>query len=120
MGTMQLNITPEVSAAVDDLISISPYTSTVCSTDFTVLIDLTAGGYIDWTFPVGVVIQGGGVDEVLAIGSHSFTVSIPGFSGFAVAKFTELSVVTIELKASEFGATLDTKTVSRSHTTQLC
>jgi hypothetical protein len=120
MGNMQLNITPEVSGAVNDLISIDAYTNTVCSTDFTVLIDLTSSGYIDWTFPVGVVIQGGGVDEALAIGSHSFTVSIPGFSGFAVDQLTLSTPVVVELKDSEFGSTLDTRTVSRSHTTQLC
>ena len=120
MGKMQLNITPELSGAVDDLISIDAYTSTVCSTDFRVLIDLTSSGYINWTFPAGVAIQGGGLDEALAIGSHSFVVTIPGFSGFAVAQFTETTTVIVELKDSEFGSTLDTRTVSRSHTTQLC
>lgn len=120
MGKMQLNIQPETSGAVNNQISIDVYTNTVCSTNFRVLIDLTSSGYINWTFPSGVVIQGGGVDEALAIGSHSFAVTISGFSGFAVDQFTEITTVTVELKDSEFGSTLDTRTISRSHTNQLC
>lgn len=120
MGKMQLNIQPEISAPVDQSLSIDSYTDTVCSTNFTVSANITTTGYIEWVFPVGVVIQGGGVNEALALGLNSFTVSIPGFRGYAVNQFLSTSLVTIELRESEFGTVLDNKSVSRAHTSEVC
>jgi len=120
MGKIKINIRPEVTPAGTDEVTVLSFAETECTTDFVMQVQVGTTGYLSWTFDPNVTISGGGVAETLAAGTYNYTVTITGFKGFATAKQTITSSVLAELKDSEFGSVLDSKTVLRSHTTLEC
>ncbi len=121
MGSIIINIQPELVGPIADEITISSFAETVCSTEFTVNIQVTSSVYIQWalTGPF-ITVEGGAAKEVLPTGLNSFDIVIEGFRGFNVPASTTLSEVVVEIRESEFGNLLDTRSFSRVHTNNLC
>ena len=61
MGKIKINISPEVTPAGTDEVTVLSFVETTCITDFVMQVQVGTTGYLSWTFDPEVTISGGGV-----------------------------------------------------------
>ena len=120
MGTITMSVGPQLGESVTDEINGTSFVDSVCTTTFGFDVIVSTDSWIEWSAPSNVTITGGVNGETILAGTHSYTGTITGFQSPATSANTETTNVSIKIKDSDGGTTIDNLTLTRKHSTQEC